>query len=220
MSDNEFESRRKIRKSLVWQYFEKLSTNRMKCRICMHDQRYMGNTANALRHLKVKHDIDARACGLDDPENVRRMKELSRSSSQLEETIAAIRGNNYNSDDGPFQAVSRRPSKTQDIFNYDGETEFDPYNSDNEHVVEIGQDSKNFLRTNVQNLESSPLPKFTSSSSSKSGMKRKELSLEEERIVAETEYFREKAAYFRIQKHLALLQAKKVKHELQQLYGK
>lgn len=44
--------------------------------------------------------------------------------------------------------------------------------------------------------------------------------LEEQRIMAETEYYREKAAYFRIQKHLAFLQAKKVKYELEQLYGR
>lgn len=49
---------------------------------------------------------------------------------------------------------------------------------------------------------------------------RKRSSLEDERIKAEIEYFREKAAYFRIQKHLTALQAKKVKFELEQLYAK
>lgn len=38
--------------------------------------------------------------------------------------------------------------------------------------------------------------------------------LEENRILAETEYFREKAAYFRIQKHFTALQAKKIKLEI------
>ncbi|GBP88621.1 hypothetical protein EVAR_100548_1 [Eumeta japonica] len=61
MSDNEESTKdgpTRKRGSLVWQYFEKLSSVRVKCRICQHEQRYMGNTANALRHLKVKHDID------------------------------------------------------------------------------------------------------------------------------------------------------------------
>lgn len=41
--------------------------------------------------------------------------------------------------------------------------------------------------------------------------------LEEDRIKAETEYFREKAAYFRLQKHLTVLQAKKIKLEIEQM---
>lgn len=43
----------------------------------------------------------------------------------------------------------------------------------------------------------------------------KKTKLEEDRILAETEYFREKAAFFRIQKHLTALQAKKVKLEIE-----
>lgn len=39
----------------------------------------------------------------------------------------------------------------------------------------------------------------------------------EERILAEIEYFREKAAFYRMQKNLVALQAKKVKYELDQL---
>lgn len=46
------------------------------------------------------------------------------------------------------------------------------------------------------------------------------IKLEEDRIIAETEYFREKAAYFRIQKHLTALQAKKIKVELEQITSK
>lgn len=49
---------------------------------------------------------------------------------------------------------------------------------------------------------------------------RKRSSLEDERIKAEIEYFREKAGYYRIQKHLTALQAKKVKLELEQMYTK
>lgn len=83
MSDDEHNSNKdgdiRVRKrsSLVWQYFEKLSRSRVKCRVCQHEQKYLGNTANALRHLKVKHDVDARPIGLTDPENVKRMKALT-----------------------------------------------------------------------------------------------------------------------------------------------
>lgn len=42
-------------------------------------------------------------------------------------------------------------------------------------------------------------------------------SAEEERILAEIEYFREKAGYYRMQKNLVALQAKKIKHELKRL---
>lgn len=49
-------------------------------------------------------------------------------------------------------------------------------------------------------------------------MKRKIRSqLDEERVIAETEYFREKAAYFKLQKHLTALQAKKIRLEIEQL---
>lgn len=49
-------------------------------------------------------------------------------------------------------------------------------------------------------------------------MRRKARSqLDDERVVAETEYFREKAAYFKLQKHLTALQAKKIRIEIEQL---
>ncbi|CAD6995164.1 unnamed protein product [Ceratitis capitata] len=40
---------------------------------------------------------------------------------------------------------------------------------------------------------------------------------EEERIIAEIDYFREKAGYYRMQKNLIALQAKKIKYELERL---
>lgn len=42
-------------------------------------------------------------------------------------------------------------------------------------------------------------------------------SLNEEKIRVETEYFREKAGYYRMQKYLTALQAKKTRLELERL---
>lgn len=50
--------------------------------------------------------------------------------------------------------------------------------------------------------------------------KKRNMNLVDERLIAETEYFREKAAYYRIQKHLSALQAKRAKYELDQLFAK
>ncbi|XP_073816555.1 uncharacterized protein [Musca autumnalis] len=218
MSDNEYDSNRRKRSSLVWQYFEKLSNSRVKCRICQHEQRYMGNTANSLRHLKVKHDIDARACGLNDPENVRKMKELSVSTLELEQSIAAKKGhfvendcsnsfgNNVNEDEQPQM-------KERVLFhNHESRKKVDPYNSDSELPV----DPEYFEElTTKDNQEHEP-----TKNNPISGTTKRRLYLEEQRIIAETNYFREKADYFRIQKHLAFLQAKKIKYELDLLYGK
>lgn len=144
MSDNENESNnRRKRTSLVWQYFEKLNSMRVKCRICLHEMRYMGNTANSLRHLKVKHEIDARAQGLEDPENVKRMKALSGCSSTLDQTIAAIKSEQQQTnsaidhsceEDVDNQGRTIKSSRNS-ISNCDEEeTEVDPYCSDNEVV--------------------------------------------------------------------------------------
>ncbi|XP_075148545.1 uncharacterized protein LOC142222336 [Haematobia irritans] len=207
-SDHENDNVKKKRGgSLVWQLYKKLSSSKMKCLICMHEQRYLGNTANALRHLKVKHDIDARACGLNDPENVRRMKELCVSPRQLEQSISFIQGNDTYEDENSQHSI--RKSTTRHKIPFDDEPEFDPY-TDNECLVEMGEDSKNFVQSDVKK----PSDKLNTSDSP---TKQNDYSLEEKKIIAETEYYREKAAYFRIQKHLSLLQAKKAKYELQQL---
>lgn len=146
MSDNESDSNRRKRSSLVWQYFEKLSDSRVKCRICRHEQRYMGNTANALRHLKVKHDIDARACGLSDPENVRKMKALSVSASHLEKTIAVIQKgqqfeNSYSNKQVNDNGQNELPEIKEKLFCHNRQSgeaaihtveEIDPYNSGSE----------------------------------------------------------------------------------------
>jgi len=40
--------------------------------------------------------------------------------------------------------------------------------------------------------------------------------IEEERLLAEIEYYKEKTAYYRAQKHLITLQAKKLQNEIEQ----
>ncbi|XP_075170561.1 uncharacterized protein LOC142242993 [Haematobia irritans] len=210
-------SKKKLGGSLVWQLYTKLKDSRMKCLICMHEQRYLGNTANALTHLKVKHNIEARRCGLKDPENVKRMKELCPNPRQLEQSIAYIQDNEFGEDENPLHMPRKSSSTRQEIPSFEDALDFDPYNSDNELPVEVMVDNKNFARANIKTFtESINNPKQTFNDSPS---KRKDYSLEDKRIIAETEYYREKAAYFRIQKHLALLQAKKVKYELKQLFG-
>lgn len=141
------------RASLVWQYFEKLTSFRIKCRICQHEQRYMGNTANALRHLKAKHDIDARPVGLTDPENVKRMKALSTSGIPFKHTLAAIniknecRFDDEDDDEDEIGGGSRqnttgvRELEEQHVKNnrnrsqisfYDNEPDIDPYVNNDE----------------------------------------------------------------------------------------
>ncbi|XP_065360839.1 uncharacterized protein LOC135954573 [Calliphora vicina] len=234
MSDNE-ECNKDVpirkRASLVWQYFEKLSSVRVKCRICQHEQRYMGNTANALRHLKAKHDIDARAVGLADPENVKRMKALSTSGIPFEPAIAAINIKNecHFDDDNEDQDTEDREKdgdeeederhlkfsrNRQRINLYSKETDIDPYGNNDEPFIDFS-DTNNHL-TSKDDLEDT----LNHNRNTKSSSNRKRSSLEDDRIIAETEYFREKAAYFRIQKHLSALQAKKVKFELEQMYAK
>ncbi|XP_037816139.1 uncharacterized protein LOC119606656 [Lucilia sericata] len=236
MSDND-ESNKDVplrkRASLVWQYFEKLSSVRVKCRICQHEQRYMGNTANALRHLKAKHDIDARAVGLADPENVKRMKALSTSGIPFEQRIAAINiksENRFDEDDEDQRTEGSRQKEGEDesedvghskysrnrqrISVYDNEADIDPYGNNEEPFIDFN-DSNNHYTSKDELGEP-----FENNRNSKNNLNRKRSTLEDERIIAETEYFREKAAYFRIQKHLTALQAKKVKFELEQLYAK
>lgn len=154
MSDNE-ESTKDVplrkRASLVWQYFEKLSSVLVKCRICNHEQRYMGNTANALRHLKAKHDIDARPVGLSDPENVKRMKSLSICGMPFDPSNAAIniknesnfyddnaeqnndKGEQDDEEESEHQTKYRR--KRQRINLFDNEPDIDPYGNNDEVYI-------------------------------------------------------------------------------------
>lgn len=50
-----------------------------------------------------------------------------------------------------------------------------------------------------------------------SRVKKDKSQLDDERIKAETQYFIEKANYYKLQKHLTALQAKKIKIEIEQL---
>lgn len=169
MSDNDGSNKDvpiRKRASLVWQYFEKLSSVRVKCRICQHEQRYMGNTANALRHLKAKHDIDARAVGLSDPENVKRMKALSTSGIPFEQTIAAITiknechyaDDNDNDEDHHDEGKEREETEDERSFKssrnrrrvnvYENEVDIDPYGNNDEvciHFIIYLFKSNNFV---------------------------------------------------------------------------
>lgn len=151
MSDNEDSMKdgpTRKRGSLVWQYFEKLSSVRVKCRICQHEQRYMGNTANALRHLKVKHDIDVRPIGLSDPENVKRMKALAPFGVQpFEPKVSAVNiknecnfydedeHRNENGEKDSSESFTKSNRNRRILNNLDNENDVDPYG--NEEVLVI-----------------------------------------------------------------------------------
>uniref|UniRef100_A0A1A9W7X9 BED-type domain-containing protein n=1 Tax=Glossina brevipalpis TaxID=37001 RepID=A0A1A9W7X9_9MUSC len=198
MSSSDDESNKDLpirkRKSLVWKYFEKLSRARVRCRVCRHEQNYQGNTGNILRHLKAKHQIDATQRGQRDPENLQRMKALNDSASHVKSEAVPIKTENH---------LMNRESGSH-LTSYCDEPDVDPY-EDNEPLVDFISTDTTYRDKDDCFTRNQPL------------MKRKN-SLENDRIIAETEYFREKAAYFRIQKHLSALQAKKIKFELEQLY--
>lgn len=89
-SDNDIPNEEEIRpkkRSLVSQFFEKISRHRVRCRLCQHEQNYQGTTGNILRHLKARHDLDATLKGQQDPRNQQRIKDLSGSSGPIKTEI-------------------------------------------------------------------------------------------------------------------------------------
>lgn len=78
VDNTNFDEQRPKKRSLVWKFFEKISRNRVRCRVCQHEQNYQGTTGNILRHLKARHDLDATLKGQQDPRNQQRIIELSK----------------------------------------------------------------------------------------------------------------------------------------------
>ncbi|XP_039962323.1 uncharacterized protein LOC126750844 [Bactrocera neohumeralis] len=183
--------------SIVWRYFEKLDRLRVRCRLCRHEQNYQGTTGNILRHLKNKHNIDATLKGQQANPNM-----ASKFVREIEE-----KSNGRTADEDCSESdflkieptdVSSSSRRVDDIKSKEtlGE-ELDPY-TDNTLFYNYVEDPTG--NSNVLNIDGN-----------------KKLSAQEERIMAEIEYFREKAGYYRMQKNLVALQAKKIKHELKNL---
>lgn len=72
-----YEEQSTKKRSLVWNFFERISRQRVQCRVCKHEQNYQGTTGNILRHLKARHSLDATLRGQQDPQNQKRIRELT-----------------------------------------------------------------------------------------------------------------------------------------------
>ncbi|XP_018799684.1 PREDICTED: uncharacterized protein LOC108975573 [Bactrocera latifrons] len=183
--------------SIVWRYFEKLDRLRVRCRLCRHEQNYQGTTGNILRHLKNKHNIDATLKGQQANPNMasKFVKEIEEKSNGRTADEDCSESDFLKIEPTDVSSSSRRVDdvKSKETL---GE-ELDPY-TDNALFYNYVEDPTG--KSNVLNLDGN-----------------KKLSAEEERIMAEIEYFREKAGYYRMQKNLVALQAKKIKHELKNL---
>ncbi|KAI9577179.1 uncharacterized protein LOC119641836 [Glossina fuscipes] len=202
-SENESikEDRGQRRTSLVWKYFDKISRSKIKCRICGHEQNYQCTTGNILRHLKNKHQLDATIKGLQDPKNIKRMQELD-ASCQINENSLKL------ATTSSFSIKREHPAKRE--FRKREPTVYE--NSLNESYEDKDEPVINFDYNEL--LDNTKKDNILTQSAAHTNK------LKDDRIVAETEYFREKAAYFRMQKHLAALQAKKLKLELEELFAK
>ncbi|XP_011189721.1 uncharacterized protein LOC105216772 [Zeugodacus cucurbitae] len=184
--------------SIVWRYFEKLDRLRVRCRLCRHEQNYQGTTGNILRHLKNKHNIDATLKGQQANPNL-----VSKYVNEIDEK-SNVRTADEDCSENEFLKIepadvsspSRRVSDMRSKGTLSQEV-LDPY-TDNALFHNYVDEPPS--KSNVSNMEGTT-----------------KYSVEEERIMAEIEYFREKAGYYRMQKNLVALQAKKIKYELKQL---
>ncbi|KAM7361246.1 uncharacterized protein ACRADG_010759 isoform 1-T2 [Cochliomyia hominivorax] len=213
LENSNYDEHKSKKRSLVWNFFEKISQQRVKCRICEHEQNYQGTTGNILRHLKARHNLDVTIKGQQDPQNQERIKELSQMTKLSFTTTQQM-----NVDRKP--KIKHNPSESSDT----NDTQ-DIYNENNNDDVEQDND-RNQESFEKDEIFCENLPEFEEDYFSinnklnvidhdqKSARRTK---LEEDRIIAETEYFREKAAYFRLQKHLTALQAKKIKLEINEI---
>ncbi|XP_065360828.1 uncharacterized protein LOC135954563 [Calliphora vicina] len=193
-----YEEQKSRKRSLVWNFFEKVGLKRVRCRVCSHEQNYQGTTGNILRHLKARHDLDVTLKGQQDPRNRKRIKEYSSMTLPIKTEV--------NIDRKPVLPIrklsmSSESSDTVDPYSGTKQEKFESGNMFYETIPELEEDClEESINYKIQERKSS-----------------KRTKLEEDRILAETEYFREKAAYFRIQKHFTALQAKKVKLEIEQI---
>ncbi|XP_037816137.1 uncharacterized protein LOC119606655 [Lucilia sericata] len=198
-----YEEQQKRKRSLVWNFFEKVGLKRVRCRICNHEQNYQGTTGNILRHLKARHDLDVTLKGQQDPRNMQRINELSNMSLPL--------ASEMNIDRKPTVLPKIRKKSVSS----DTSDTLDPYNDHENNTKQENFENDMFYESMPELQEDCLEESLNVKLDDRKTAKR--IKLEEDRIVAETEYFREKAAYFRMQKHFTALQAKKVKLEIEQI---
>ncbi|XP_053951331.1 uncharacterized protein LOC128858830 [Anastrepha ludens] len=185
--------------SIVWRYFEKLDRLRVRCRLCRHEQNYQGTTGNILRHLKNKHNIDATLKGQQaNPDLAPKFgigtDDNTHGRTMYEEDCEIIFLKDESAD--TINSTSRQPI-------------------DNKFKKAICDDSLDPYTDNTFFYNYTDEPR--DSNSIRNSTDKQKCSPEEERIIAEIEYFRQKAGYYRMQKNLVALQAKKMKYELERL---
>ncbi|XP_075148544.1 uncharacterized protein LOC142222335 [Haematobia irritans] len=201
------DSLRPRKRSLVWGLFEKLGRFRVRCRLCSHEQNYQGTTGNILRHLKSKHGLDATIKGQQEPEHQERLKELLSSVPMSASEIKIERN---------FKR--RRSTQTMSTPKIVSETDENPYDEANSTTYVLEEPFENYLYDELddgdeQEQDNLLVPDKNSTPTAKT----KKANLDEERIMAEIEYYKQRAEYFKLQKHLTALQAKKVRLEIEQL---
>ncbi|XP_013117083.1 uncharacterized protein LOC106094418 [Stomoxys calcitrans] len=213
---NADDSLRPRKRSLVWGLFEKLGRYRVRCRLCAHEQNYQGTTGNILRHLKSKHGLDATIKGQQEPEHQERLKTLLANVPMSASDIKVERN---------FKR--RKSSLTINSTKLEPETEENPYESDgiaNSTTYVLEEPFENYIYGDdptldpvSENEQDNLNPADSNKSPPQTAKRRNKANLDEERVMAEIEYYRQRADYFKLQKHLTALQAKKIRIEIEQL---
>ncbi|XP_037949916.1 uncharacterized protein LOC119680951 [Teleopsis dalmanni] len=198
-SDTEEHFSVKKRVSKVWTYFDKINQQRVRCRICEHEQNYQGTTGNLLRHLKSKHKIDA---------TVKLPNEMS--------TFLKIKSEDMNNKETGNEKDVRMTTRSAKEAKINLRSNSDELN-DNDNIDPYPETAiifEGYIESNETNNDVKKKLDFMEQN--KIDDKNVKYTIEEKRVQAEIEYFREKAAFYRMQKNLAALKAKKIKYELEQ----
>ncbi|XP_073820138.1 uncharacterized protein [Musca autumnalis] len=205
------------KRSLVWQLFEKLTRYRVRCRLCGHEQNYQGTTGNILRHLKSKHELDATIKGQQDPHHQERLRLLLSNLPPQPYTIPAMEikvERNFKVRKNSFNDTMPHENGQQDGGNPYGDDDNDD-GPDNNYIPE--EPFENYLCPEEPPIDPVSDDEWGNQNVPTTSKRKVRSQLDEERVIAETEYFREKAAYFKLQRHLTALQAKKIRIEIEQL---
>ncbi|XP_037948979.1 uncharacterized protein LOC119680299 [Teleopsis dalmanni] len=191
--------------NLIWQYTSYYDVNKIKCNMCeaIFDK---DDEDEISKHLIVSHSIEP-AKHLKS-----KKRRLNSEFSSDDEDVIDDSWNKYEE----FQVVQNiddsGPKKDESLYD-----EFIEEEVEQSNYTEDAFDRNIVQEIPIQN----PLSPQSSGGASEEEDRRPRISskrlqkLDEERILMETEYFREKAGYYRMQKYLTALQAKKLKYEIE-----
>lgn len=127
------------KRSLVWQFFERVNQFRVRCYLCQHEQNYQGTTGNILRHIKSKHDLDLTLKGQQDPENQKRIKELCSVAASISGTSIKVERRSFNTPSFNKPPIKRKQSFDEgfDVNPYEEEDNGGVYVSVNKFPIPI-----------------------------------------------------------------------------------